>query len=118
MPGLQHQKRHSQRRSKPDSVGTARLSTLVTDFVALKVDGRDGAVLLQGLTQCLDCYTRSGTPRGDQNQTLLAPTARLSTLVTDFVAFKVDFRDGAVLLQGLTQCLDCYTRGAQHSEAS
>ena len=41
--------------------------------------------------------------------TLLTPKAGLNTLNTDICSFKVDGGDGAVLLEGLSQCLDCGT---------
>ena len=63
----------------------AGLNTLVTEVVACQINGRDGAVLLEGLSQCLDCGTKSTTPRSSQHQTLLTPKGGHSTLVTDVV---------------------------------
>ena len=91
---------------------TAGLTTRAPDSVALKVDGRDGAVLLQGFSQCLECDTKSNTLRGNQREVLLTPTAGLCTLVTNLVPFQVNGRDGAVLIEGLSQCLDGSTRSA------
>ena len=96
------------------------LSTLVTDFVAVKVDGRDGAVVLEGLSQCLECGTKSNTLRGNQREVLLTPTAGLCIPVTNLVQPQIDGvpaqfnrRDGAVLIEGLSQLLDCVTEGIQ-----
>ena len=97
----------------------AGLSTPVTNFVLSQVDDHDGAVLLEGLPQCLDCGTRSTAQRGNQHEALLTPTAGLCTFVTNLVPPQIDGRDGAVLREGLSQCLDCgngrtAVKGHQH----
>ena len=74
-------------------------------------NGRDSAVLFEGLSHSLDCGTKSTTLRSSQHQTLLTRKAGLSTLVTDVVGPQTDGRDGAVLLEGFSQSLDCVGRG-------
>ena len=81
---------------------TACLRTLVADLVFLKVHGRDGAVLLESLSQCLSCTTRTKAAKGHQQKTLRTCESGLSTVITDAVVRKTDGRDGAVVLEGLS----------------